>query len=98
MGSILALCGTEISPLNLLFQWVPRNSPSNGAYCYCSWLPTMLDGKTLLLKTPRTLVTGEIKLVLTRKFSPFWRVFLVLKGAMQIAGVGFGVGNHLIQW
>ena len=58
----------------------------------------MLDGKTLLLKTPRTLVTGEIKLVLTRKFSPFWRVFLVLKGAMQIAGVGFGVGNHLIQW
>lgn len=43
-----------------------------------------LDIKTLLLRTPYILVTwhGEIKLVLTKKLSPYWTAFRVLEITM----------------
>lgn len=60
--------------------------PNNTGNCCCSWnCPPELDGKTLLLKIPHTLVPelGEIKLVLTWKPPPCWLAFIVLEGAIH---------------
>lgn len=46
--------------------------------------PLELDGKTLLLKIPHTLVKGyrEIKMILNRKLPHYWLAFIVLEGSM----------------
>lgn len=46
--------------------------------------PLELDGKTLLLKIPHTLVKRyrEIKRILNRKFLPYWLAFILLEGSM----------------
>lgn len=51
--------------------------------------PPELDSKTILLKTPNTIVRarGEIELVLTRKFPLYYLTLLVLERAAQ-ASVG----------
>lgn len=54
-------------------------------------LPCTLEfyGKTLLLKTPCTLVIGlgEIKLLMTRKLLHCWMALIVLEGARKAASL-----------
>lgn len=49
--------------------------------------PPELDSKTILLKTPSTIVRarGEIELVLTRTFSLYYLAILVLERAAQVS-------------
>lgn len=37
----------------------PCSSQNNTGYCYKSWCPSEKGGKTLLLKTPHTLMAGQ---------------------------------------
>ena len=53
-----------------------RGSKNNIGFCHCPWLPTRTEpGKSLLLKTPQTLVAEykEVNLELTEN-SHNWRV------------------------
>lgn len=54
----------------LLFRGVPETSKSIQDIVIALGCPPGPDGRTLLLKPPQCLVTGEIKLILTRDCAP----------------------------
>lgn len=58
-----------------------------GYYCLCTCCPPSLKGRTLLLKTPFTLVTWlrEIMLMLNKKPPPQWPTFIVPQLGKQAA-------------
>ena len=72
-------CG--MSPLELLVR-PPRTIQATAIALAC---PPELNGKSLLLKTPHTLVPGqrEIKTVLTPKLPRCWRTFIVPQDAIS---------------
>ena len=67
-----------------------RRSTKQSTLAIALSCPPELDGMSLLLKTPNTLVTGHgnIMLVLIKKFPQFWIAFLVLESDMLATFVG----------
>lgn len=60
----------------------------HGFFCHFSWLPTITNGNTLLLKTQHILVVGhkEIDLEFNRKLHAECLALIVLEDAMQTSG------------
>lgn len=69
-------------------QGSPRCSQNSMVFCHFSWLPTITNGNTLLLKTQHILVVGhkEIDLEFNGKLHAECLALIVLEDAMQTSG------------
>lgn len=75
-----------VPPLELLFRGILETLKRIRPTSIALVCPPELAGKTPLLKTPHTLVTGHRK-TWTRKLPPHWQAFIILEGTIQ-ASVG----------